>query len=74
MKKITSIAAFLVILALPILLSAQPQPSDPSIGGGAGASPVGGGAPIGGGFLVLLSLALGYGVRKVYDFRKKALE
>lgn len=73
MKKITSIAVILVISALPILLSAQPQPNDPGIGGGAGASPVGG-APVGGGFLVLLSLALGYGVRKFYDIRKKALE
>ncbi|MBM3436461.1 MAG: hypothetical protein FJY07_09635 [Bacteroidetes bacterium] len=74
MKKITSIAVILVILALPIILSAQPQPNDATIGGGAGSSPVGGGAPIGGGFLVLLSLAIGYGVRKIYDFRKKAME
>jgi len=74
MKKIKSIAVIMILTALPMLLSAQPQPSDSGIGGGAGGNPVGGGAPIGGGFLILLSLALGYGIRRIYDFRKKAME
>ena len=40
---------------VPVILTAQPHPYDPSIGGGTGGSPAGGGAPIGGGLLILLS-------------------
>jgi hypothetical protein len=34
----------------------------------------GGGAPIGGSFMILVSLGIGYSFRKIYDIRKKSLE
>lgn len=74
MKKVIQILAILFVVLLPVLLTAQPQPWDPSIGGGAGSTPVGGGAPIGGGLLIMLSLAIGYGTKKIYDVRKKVLD
>lgn len=73
MKKVIQILAILLVILVPVILSAQPMPYDPSIGGGSGAAPVGGGAPIGGGLIILLSLAIGYGSKKIYDARKKVL-
>ncbi|MEZ5197645.1 MAG: hypothetical protein R2764_15030 [Bacteroidales bacterium] len=42
----------------------QPLPYDPGIGGGSGNAPVGGGAPLGEGLIVLLSMGVCYGVKK----------
>lgn len=44
------------------------QPPDPGGGPGTG-DPVGGGNPIGGGLIILATLGVAYGVKKVYDFR-----
>jgi hypothetical protein len=74
MKKVIQILAIAIIILVPAILSAQPLPWDPSIGGGAGSAPVGGGAPIGGGLIIMLSLAIGYGTRKIYEARKKVLD
>jgi hypothetical protein len=75
MKKAIKILALTAsILIVPMFLSAQPAPWDPTIGGGEGNYPVGGGAPIGGGLIIMLALAAGYGTKKVYDARKKVLE
>jgi len=74
MKKVIQIFAILLVILVPVILTAQPMPWDPSIGGGAGSTPVGGGAPIGGGLIILLSLAIGYGTKKIYDVRKKVLD
>jgi len=74
MKKVIQILAILLVILVPVILTAQPMPWDPSIGGGAGSAPVGGGAPIGGGLIILLSLAIGYGTKKIYDVRKKVLD
>ena len=76
MKKAILIVAILLVILVPVILTAQPMPWDPGIGGGAGSAPVGGGgggAPIGGGLIILLSLAIGYGTKKIYDIRKKVL-
>jgi hypothetical protein len=70
MKKVINILAVVLVILVPMILSAQPQPWDPTIGGGAGAYPVGG-ASIGGGLMILLSLAAGYGTKKIYEARKK---
>lgn len=67
------IAIFFLSIA-PVLLTAQPKPWDETIGGGSGAAPVGGGAPLTGGLLILLSLGLGYGMKKIHDYRKRILE
>jgi len=74
MKKIIQVLTFVAYVMVPFILSAQPQPWDPGVGGGEGNNPVGGGAPIGGGLLILLSLAIGYGSKKIYDARKKVLD
>ena len=71
MKKAIQILVLLLIILVPVILTAQPHPYDPSIGGGTGGTPAGGGAPISGGLLILLSMAIGYGTRKFYQLRKK---
>ena len=72
MKKVIQILVLLIVVLVPVILTAQPHPYDPSIGGGTG-NPTGGAAPIGGGLLILLSLAIGYGTKKIYDARKKVM-
>ncbi len=74
MKNVIKILAILFVVLVPVILSAQPMPWDPGVGGGTGGAPVGGGAPIGGGLLIMLSLAIGYGTKKIYDIRKKVLD
>ena len=74
MKKVIQILAIALVILVPVILSAQPLPYDPGVGGGTGGgTPVGGAAPIGGGLLIMLSLAIGYGTRKIYSARKKVL-
>lgn len=78
MKKVVQVLVILLVLLIPVILSAQPLPYDQSIGGGTGGGPTGGGpgggAPIGGGLIILLSLAIGYGTKKIFDARKKVLD
>ncbi len=74
MKKIIQVLTFVAYVMVPFILTAQPMPYDPGVGGGNASNPVGGGAPIGGGLLILLSLAIGYGSKKIYDARKKVLD
>jgi len=70
---IKTIAALIIITLLSINLTAQTPPppngngSNPNSGGN---TPVGGGASISGGLLILVALGVGYGAKKVYDFRK----
>ncbi len=44
MKKVIQILAILLVILVPVILTAQPMPWDPGVGGGAGSAPVGGGA------------------------------
>jgi len=70
MKKILAITAILMISGFSLLAQAPPPPpNDPSNGGTGG--PVGGGAPIGSGVVLLIAMAAGYGGKKVYDLRTK---
>jgi hypothetical protein len=73
MKKAVQILAIVLVILIPVILTAQPFPPEP-YSNGQGVNPVGGGAPIGGGLLILLSLAIGYGSKKIYDIRKKVLD
>jgi hypothetical protein len=74
MKK-TLISLLFTMFFYVCSLTAQ-VPPHPNDGGGPGSGdiPVGGGASIGGGFLILLSLAAGYASKKIYEFRLKSLE
>lgn len=70
-KIIILIASSLIIALSPVFISDvfadQPEPPDP--GGGPGGDPVGGGSPVGGGLIILATLGVAYGVKKIYDFR-----
>jgi hypothetical protein len=71
MKKAIKFLAITALISLvPMLLSAQPLPYDTTVGGGETNNPVGGGAPLGGGLIIMLALGAGYGTRKIYDARK----
>lgn len=69
MKRTIKISAIAPIIFLPLLLFAQPQPWDPGAGGGEDANPVGA-VPIGSGIILLLGMGFGYGLKRVYDFRR----
>ena len=74
MKKIIfSTLIFVFLLAVGIMAQTPPHPNG---GGepGPGNTPVGGGASIGGGLLIMVSLGVGYGLRKIYDIRNKSQE
>jgi len=70
MKKIFAITTILMIFGFSLLAQAPPAP--PANAGSSG-GPVGGGAPIGSGVVLLIAMAAGYGGKKVYDFRKRKL-
>lgn len=72
-KSLISSGIFVFLFSLSIMAQMPPHPNGGSEPG-SGNIPVGGGAPLGGSFMILLSLSVGYGIRKVYDFRKKCLE
>jgi hypothetical protein len=72
MKKVIQILAISIVVLLPLILSAQPMPFDPGVGGGETTNPVGGAAPLGEGIILLLIMGLGYGVRKYKQLLKKA--
>ena len=67
MKKILTLTAILMISGFSLLAQAPPTP--PENAGGSG-GPVGGGVPIGSGVVLLITLAAGYGGKKVYNTRK----
>jgi hypothetical protein len=75
MKKIKQIIAIMILLTIPLWMTAQPP--HPNNGGGTpgpGNVPVGGnpcGAPIDGGLSILLAMGLAYGAKKVYQVRKE---
>jgi len=71
MKKILMLSIVLMISGFSLLAQAPPSPP---VNANEGGGPVGGGAPIGSGIVLLISLAAGYGGKKVFDARKKLAE
>ena len=71
MKKILMLSIVLMISGISLLAQAPPPP--PENAGGSGGPVGGGGAPIGSGIVLLITLAAGYGGKKVYDFGKRKL-
>ena len=70
MKKILAITAILMISGFSLLAQAPPTPPENAGGNG---GPVGGGAPIGSGVVLLIAMAAGYGGKKVFDLGKEKL-
>jgi len=75
LRKLILVVSIICAAALFTTSYAQPRPGDPGVGGpgGGGGGPIGGSAPIGSGLVMLLAMGLGYGAKKVYDFRKASL-
>jgi len=74
-KKIIGLAILMLFFAPLTQVMAQggpppPPPGDPD----GGDTPIGGNAPIGTGLVILSSLGLAYGGKKVYDARQKLEE
>ncbi len=66
MKRIVKLAG-LLILVLGLNFSMAQTPPPPNNGGGVGSlNPVGGGAPIGGGVVILIAMGLAYAYAKHY--------
>lgn len=75
MKKIIKIlsATVFILVATAMLSSLSASPPNPGFNGNGdpvGDPPIGGGAPLASGIVVLVGLAVGYGAKKVYDARK----
>jgi hypothetical protein len=73
MKKILISILFIVSISISsnqLLAQGPPDPPDDPTGDG----PVGGGAPIGSGIAILLTLGAAYGGRKVYQYWKSQKE
>ncbi len=74
MKKLLSIFTLMVIMFLmtspAFSQSANSEPPDPG-GNPTGETPVGGGAPIGGGTFILLALGAAYGGKKIYALKEE---
>ena len=75
-KKIFVLAT-LILFFVPLtqVMSQPPPPPGGGTGGaGSGDKPIGGGAPIGSGSLILLGMAMAYGGRKLYKLRSENIE
>jgi hypothetical protein len=72
MKKLRSIIFVSLLLAAPLLTFTQPLPYQNGNGSTIGGTPVGG--PIDGGLSIFLLLGAGYGLKKVYNVKKKEKE
>ncbi|MFH1121330.1 MAG: hypothetical protein V1775_16040 [Bacteroidota bacterium] len=67
-KRIIQIIVAGAFAVAPLCMFAQPNPGGGSGGDPVGGDPIGGGqAPIGGGVVLLITLASGYGIKKAYD-------
>ena len=71
MKKIKSLFVLIALIAVPLLIFAQPDPRENGNGSGVGNTPVGGptGSPIDGGLGILVALGLGYAARNIYRIK-----
>ena len=72
MKKVFILSVFLLISGFALLAQAPIVP--PSSASQTGTGPVGGGAPIGTGIILVISLTAGFVWKKAVDERKKLAE
>jgi hypothetical protein len=72
MKKCCRILYLLSLIAFFAISTIKAdEPPNPGGGPGGGDVPVGGGSPLGGGLIALLTLSVGYTVKKIFDLRQK---
>jgi hypothetical protein len=65
----------LLIIVPVIFVSASAPPPPPPPGGPSGTDiPIGGSAPIGSGLVMLISMGIAYGSKKIYNARKRLEE
>ncbi|MCD4745813.1 MAG: hypothetical protein K8R58_05900 [Bacteroidales bacterium] len=72
-KAIRLFTLLCLIMLTPILLNSVFAQDPPHPGGDptSGENPVGGGASISGGIIILFTLGAGYASKKIYDVKKK---
>jgi hypothetical protein len=73
-KKIIGLAILVLFFAPLTQVMAQGPPAPPPGEAGNGDQPIGGNAPIGTGLVILSTLGLAYGGKKVFDARQKLEE
>ncbi len=75
-KKIIGLAILILFFAplTQVMAQGAPPPPPPPGDVGSGDAPIGGNAPIGAGLVILSTLGLAYGGKKVYDARQKLEE
>ncbi len=75
-KSIITLIVTGLFITLPVILAtaSAPPPPPPPGGPGTGEEPIGGAAPIGSGVVLLVSMGMAYGAKKIYDARKKLEE
>lgn len=76
MKKLNISKYLIIVLFFFFTLSASGQMLEPDDPGGdpVGEDPLGGGAPVSGGTLILISMGMAYGARKFYKLKKPTKE
>jgi hypothetical protein len=67
MKKLIVLSVLAIFFSLTLLAQAPPPPPSNA---GTGGGPVGGSAPVGSGLVLLITLAAGYGAKKVFNSKK----
>ena len=68
------ITGLLIVVPVIITCASAPPPPPPPGGPGTGNLPIGGSAPIGSGLIMLISMGVAYGAKRVYDARKRLEE
>ena len=68
------LVGLLIIVPVIMVSAAAPPPPPPPGGPGTGDIPIGGSAPIGSGIVMLISMGMAYGAKKIYNARKRLEE
>jgi len=63
-----------LLIIVPVIIVSASAPPPPPPGPGTGELPIGGTAPIGSGLVMLISMGMAYGARKIYNARKRLEE
>ena len=68
------LVGLLIIVPVIMVSAAAPPPPPPPGGPGTSDIPIGGSAPIGSGLVMLISMGMAYGAKKIYNARKRLEE